>query len=76
MLIITLVISVVHSISAWSGRPCCDLAVNRFCEQSCRQVRVTSRGDRVVTVVSPGKSYLPRVVTFPSTDSVSSRVAR
>ncbi|KAK3093529.1 hypothetical protein FSP39_016828 [Pinctada imbricata] len=32
-------LTVVHSISAWSGRPCCDLAANRFCEESCRSAR-------------------------------------
>lgn len=30
--------SVVSSLAAWSGRPCCDLAKNRVCELACREV--------------------------------------
>ncbi|XP_048755256.2 reversion-inducing cysteine-rich protein with Kazal motifs-like [Ostrea edulis] len=30
-------ILVVQSLAVWSGRPCCDLAKNRVCEQDCRK---------------------------------------
>ncbi|XP_061194027.1 reversion-inducing cysteine-rich protein with Kazal motifs-like [Saccostrea echinata] len=35
-------VQVVHSLAVWSGRPCCDLAKNRVCEQACREAKSQS----------------------------------
>lgn len=35
-------IQVVSSVAVWSGRPCCDLAKNRVCEQACREAKLQS----------------------------------
>nr|XP_022307152.1 reversion-inducing cysteine-rich protein with Kazal motifs-like [Crassostrea virginica] len=32
-------LQVVSSLAVWSGRPCCDLAKNRVCEQACREAK-------------------------------------